>query len=71
VTTTYLQDLGITFMQPDKFRPIWSHWTVDSDSFDQKMRKKISFPPSEKNVHPWQGDQIGRIFAHWAIVNFG
>jgi hypothetical protein len=38
-----------------KIRPIWSHWPEKEAALRSSM----------------QGDQIGRIFAFWAMVYFG
>jgi hypothetical protein len=56
--------------QKQKYVPIFfSDWvTIFFENLFSKQ-KKSAFSSSDK---PWdQSDQIGRIFAQWAIVSFG
>jgi hypothetical protein len=34
-------------------------------------RTELAFYFSDLQFHPWQGDQIGRIFASWGLLTLG
>jgi hypothetical protein len=44
----------------ESFNLFWHKYLLSAKGFASSI-----FPP------PYQGDQIGRIFAHWAVIYFG